>query len=141
MKSHSKVFHRPVLNPKKVCDLYSEKDGVPISYVCTTELNGCNFPIDIFYRSTPHPEFGNHYFGLYWHQNGHLMITTADSIEDESFECVFVNGQWHYSRYRHDFYSVGDVSIDGGRAYTKLVGNVNVQGATFIVEDGEFKLD
>ena len=38
---------------------------VPISYVCTSAVteHAAN-AYDIFYRETPHPEFGNFYFGV-----------------------------------------------------------------------------
>jgi hypothetical protein len=138
------INHRPLFDIEKACKHYSEKDGVPVKYVCTTALGFEAQAMDVFYRETPHPEFGNRYFGLYISYNydsaeGTVMITNADRIEDLTFEMIKVNDQYHYSRHRHDFHSVGDVSIDGGRAYTKLVGNVNVPRATLKVVNGQFK--
>ena len=137
------INHRPLFEIEKACKLYSEKDGVPIKYVCTTALGGGTQAMDVFYRETPHPEFGNRYFGLYrsYNFNGYdsnIMITNADKIEDLTFEMIEVNGQYHYSQHRHDFYSVGDVAIDGGRAYIKLVGNVHVPRASMKVVNGDF---
>ena len=137
------IHHRPIFDTKRVCELYSEKDGVPVTYICTSAPNlNATYSADIFYRETPHPEFGNRYFGLYrnphFASDGTIMICNADPIEDLTFDMVEVNGQWHYSQHRHDFYSVGDVSIDGGRAYLKLMGNINVPRATMKVWDGEF---
>jgi hypothetical protein len=137
------INHRPLFDIEKACKLYSEKDGVPVKYVCTTALGFEAQAMDVFYRETPHPEFGNRYFGLYRSYNydtpdGTLMITNADRIEDLTFEMIEVNGQYHYSQHRHDFHSVGDVAIDGGRAYTKLVGNVNVPCASMKVVNGDF---
>ena len=137
------INHRPMFDIEKVCKHYSEKDGVPVTYVCTTALGYEAQAMDVFYRETPHPEFGNRYFGLYKSYNynsaeGVLMITNADKVEDLTFEMIKVNDQWHYSQHRHDFHSVGDVSIDGGRAYIKLVGNINVPRASMKVVNGEF---
>jgi len=136
------INHRPLFDTKRVCELYSAKDGVPVTYVCTTALGGEAQAMDVFYRETPHPEFGNRYFGLYRNQHfaadGTVMITNADKIEDLTFDMIKVNGQWHYSQHRHDFHSVGDVAIDGGRAYVKLVGNINVPRASMKVVNGEF---
>jgi hypothetical protein len=139
------IHHRPILDTKRVCELYSAKDGVPVTYVCTSALGSEEWAMDIFYRETPHPEFGNRYFGLYKSYNydsaeGALMITNADKVEDLTFEMIKVNDQWHYSQHRHDFHSVGDVAIDGGRAYIKLVGNINVPRASVKVVNGEFIL-
>lgn len=140
------IHHRPLFNTQTVCEHYSEKDGVPVKYVCTSALGSEAQAMDIFYRETPHPEFGNRYFGLYWYRlhfelPAKLMITNADKIEDLTFDMVEVNDQWHYSQHRHDFYSVGDVTIDGGRAYLKLMGNINVPRATMKVVDGQFVME
>ena len=98
--------------------------------------------MDIFYRDTPHPSFGNRYFGLFvkndWSGERVPVITNADSIEKVKFEMVEVGEQCHYSQHRHDFYTVGDVSIDGGRAYLKRMGNLSHPVKTFWIKNGEF---
>jgi hypothetical protein len=33
------IHHRPILDTKRVCELYSAKDGVPVTYVCTSSLD------------------------------------------------------------------------------------------------------
>jgi hypothetical protein len=137
------IHHRPIFDTKRVCKIYSEKDGVPITYICTTALNEGTVPVDVFYRGTPHPEFGNRYFGLfesnsYGGVRGGVSITNADAVEDLSFEMIEVDGQWHYSQHRHDFYSVGGTTIDGGRAYIRLVGDIHVPRTTLKVWNGEF---
>ena len=129
------IHHRPTLNVKEAAKLYSELGGVPVKYVCTSAIDNGTSSMDIFYRETPHPVFGNRYFGLY---SNPLMITNADKVEELKFEMVEVNGQWHYSQDRHDFHTVGDVSIDGGRAYLKMVGNLSHPVKTFRVKNGEF---
>ena len=136
------IHHRPVLNTKRVCEMYSAKDGVPVTYVCTSALSAESQAMDIFYRETPHPEFGNRYFGLFyidkystWEE---LRICNADKIEDAEFGMKEYNGEWHYSQHRHDFYTIGDVSLDGGRAYFRCVGNVSTPTKWFKVNNGEF---
>ena len=138
------ITHRPLFDTDEVCKLYSEKDGIPVTYVCTSALGGGTQAMDIFYRETPHPEFGNKYFGLY-KATGYgaaiepaIMITNADAIESADFTMMEVNGSWHYSQHRHDFYTVGDVSLDGGRAYFRCVGNVNRPTKNVKVKDGNF---
>ena len=135
------IAHRPLFDTAKVCEHYSAKDGVEVKYVCTSALGSQSFASDIYYRETPHPEFGNRYFGLYrnpYSDNAEIMITNADKIEEVEFGMKEVAGQWHYSQHRHDFYTVGDVSLDGGRAYFRVVGNVNLPTKFFAVKDGEF---
>src|SRR6056300_434802 len=140
-----KIHHRPILDTARVEKLYSEKDGVPVKYVCTSAPNlNATYAADIFYRETPHPKFGNRYFGLYFRSTGpkeeqrQLLITNADMIEDLEFGMKEHNGEWHYSQHRHDFYTIGDVSLDGGRAYFRCVGNVNKPTKFLRVKDGEF---
>jgi len=137
------IQHRPLFDTDKVCKHYSEKDGVTIKYVCTSALGHEAQAMDIFYRETPHPVFGNRYFGLFWHRlhfelPAELMITNADKIEDAEFGMVEVDGGLHYSQHRHDFYSVGDVAVDGGRSYFKRVGDLSVPTKWLKVKNGEF---
>lgn len=132
------IHHRPLFDTAKVEQIYTEKDGVAVKYVCTTALDTGVNPVDVFYRETPHPEFGNRYFGLYYGYKYQIMITNADRIENLEFDMVDVNGTLHYSRDRHDYNTVDDVSIDGGRAYTKRAGNLSYPVVTLKVKDGEF---
>jgi hypothetical protein len=113
------IHHEPLFDTNKVCEHYTEKDGVPITYVCTSALGDEAQAMDIFYRETPHPQFGNRYFGLY--HNGNLMIANADRIESVEFGLVEDDdGDLQYSAHRHDYklFENGNM-IDGGRAYIK----------------------
>lgn len=129
------IQHDPIFDTSKVIAHYSEKDSVPINYVCTTELYEVEgYPVDIFYRETPHPEFGNRYFGLYRSMSPHVMITNADSVEDLAIDCISDDGYLYYSRYRHDFVKTPNgMFIDGGRAYTRSSGG---DIFTYRVKDG-----
>lgn len=131
------IKHDPLLNIDKVVDLYTKKDGVNIKYVCTTELTeGCDVPVDVFYREEPHPEFGNKYFGLYFNYEDKLMITNADNVENLNFALVKDQDEnLRYSRYRHDYrmFDNGNM-IDGGRLYVRT--NCNVY--PYQIRDGDF---
>lgn len=131
------IKHYPITNIPQVEKLYSEKDGVPVKHVCTTEFN--NTIADIFYRETPHPKFGNKYFALYFRvspnkQYDQLMIANADNIEKLTFGMVENdNGDLEYSQSRHDYKSFKNGNmIDGGRDYIRSGGNFKV----FVVRDG-----
>lgn len=132
------IRHRPILDTAWLEEHYTKKDGVPVKYVCTTALDGGTGASDIFYRDTPHPEFGNCYFGVYTY-SGQPYIHSADQIEDLTFVMLDTDSGYHYSQHRHDFLTVGNVSIDGGRAYTRLLGFA-VKTKRFKVKDGEFVL-
>ena len=133
------IAHRTLFDTTQVIKHYSDKDGVPVKYVCTSALGNEAQAMDIYYRATPHPEFGNRYFGLCrGTYTGEVMITNADKIEDAEFGMKEHDGEWHYSQHRHDFYTVGDVSLDGGRAYFRCVGNISSPTKFFTVKDGEF---
>jgi|TARA_B110000285_G_scaffold71230_1_gene82052 hypothetical protein len=136
--SNYDIQHRPVYDTKKVENLYTEKDGTPVSYVCTTDLLASDQPVDIFYRSTPHPEFGNYYFGLYtnhYAEKAQIMITNADMVEDFEFGMIKdESDKYHYSQSHHDCRWIGDKMIDGGRRYIRASGGVD----EFKIKDGTF---
>jgi hypothetical protein len=130
------IQHNPIYNRDLIIKHYSERDGVPIKYVCTSALGGEEFAMDIFYRDTPHPEFGNRYFGLYMNRfTEQVMITNADAIEGQTFAMVEdLNGDLVYSQHRHDFRMMKNGNmIDGGRAYVRANGMIH----SFEVKDGE----
>ena len=134
------IQHEPLFDTAKVEKTYSEKDGVEVKYVCTTAIQEhAEFAADVFYRATPHPEFGNRYFGLYtnhFHQdNPTVMITNADTIESLEFGMIEVEGKYYYSQHRHDYKVIEGKMIDGGRAYIRSgAHDVDV----FKIQDGEF---
>ena len=117
------IVHENLFDIEKVEKIYTEKDGVEVKYVCTTDLNASDVPVDVFYRATPHPQFGNHYFGIYWdHVRDCTMITNADIVESFDFGMIRVDGKYYYSQSHHDYKVVGDKMIDGGRAYIRSGG-------------------
>ena len=117
------IVHENLFKIEEVEKIYTEKDGVEVKYVCTTDLRASDVPVDVFYRPTPHPQFGNHYFGIYHdHMRGCTMITNADIVESLEFGMIRVDGKYYYSQSHHDYKVVGDKMIDGGRAYIKSSG-------------------
>jgi len=128
------VIHEPIFNTDTIAKHYSKKDGVDVRYVCTSALGGEAQAMDIFYRDTPHPQFGNRYFGLY-HVKDRVMITNADRIESVEFAMIEDSeGNLHYSAHRHDYKVVEDKMIDGGRAYVRS----NTVTYPFMIKDGKF---
>jgi hypothetical protein len=130
------IKHYPVSNIEKVIDHFTEKDGVKITYVCTTDLKNSDVPVDIFYRATPHPKFGNRYFGIFLHPiEKSTMICNADMVEDMSFGVVMNDdGLLEYSQSHHDFkmFKNGNM-IDGGREYIRSSSLCEV----YVVRNGE----
>jgi len=128
--------HYPVSNIEKVIAHFTEKDGVEITYVCTTDLKNSDVPVDIFYRATPHPKFGNCYFGIFLHPiEKSTMICNADMVEDMSFGVVMNDdGLLEYSQSHHDFkmFKNGNM-IDGGREYIRSSSPCEV----YVVRNGE----
>lgn len=130
------IRHPSIFDKDKVIEHYSKKDGVEVKYVCTTDLLNSDVPADIFYRETPHPEFGNRYFGLFYHPiKKHLMITNADMVEDFEFGMIKdSDNNWYYSSSHHDCLFIEDKMIDGGRQYIRSTGLDGV----FKIKNGEF---
>jgi hypothetical protein len=134
------IVNVSLFDVEKVAERYSKKDGVPVKYVCTTALGNQDFAVDVFYRSTPHPEFGNHYFGIYrnmYAAGAQIMITNADVVEELDFYMAKdSDGSLHYSAHRHDYKMLENGNmIDGGRAYVRT----NTDTTMFKVKDGEFQ--
>ena len=119
------IQHEPLFDTAKVEEHYTQKDNTDVKYVCTTDLRESDRPMDIFYRSTPHPKFGNRYFGLFWGGpcGQHLMITDADIIESLEFGMIEVDGKYHYSQSHHDYRVIKGKMIDGGRQYIRSSGD------------------
>jgi len=132
------IKHNPRFDTKKVIEHYEQKDGVPITYVCTTDIYNSDLPIDVFFRESPHPEFGNRYFGLCI-RNGTTYISNADKIEELEFGVVENDaGELEYSQSHHDYKSFKNGNmIDGGRAYIRSNGCETV----YVVRDGKFYLE
>ena len=133
------IKHYPLLDSAPIIKHFEEKDGVEVIYVCTTDLKASDTPVDIFYRDTPHPDFGNRYFGLYYDNvRDATMICDADILEDLSFGLVENdNGEMEYSQSHHDYkqFENGNM-IDGGRVYTRASGEVH----PYKIKDGHFRL-
>lgn len=150
MPGVTNIDHDPIFDPVLIEKLYSEKDGVPVKYVCTSAPNkNATYSADIFFRETPHPEFGNRYFGLYRlaldidddpDEQPRLMITNCDVIEDLEFGMVKGSKGWVYSQHRHDYRSIDNTSaIDGGRSYVKRAGDINAPYTVMKIIDGKFE--
>jgi hypothetical protein len=134
------IKHFPVTNADVVIQHYSSKDNVPITYVCTTDFKMSDRPVDIFYRETPHPEFGNKYFGIAPNYgDGSYSIFNADEIEKFTFGMVEDDyGDLQYSKSNHDYkhFENGNM-IDGGRNYIRSSGKVfyyNVRNGQMVEE-------
>src|SRR5210317_742633 len=130
------INHAPNFNVDEIIKHYKEKDGVPIKYVCTSDLIASDVPVDIFFRETPHPEFGNRYFGLFYdHIRDAVMITDADIIDGQEFAMIQgEDGSWYYSSCHHDNVMIDGKQIDGGRVYHRGYGF-----ELFLLKDGEFE--
>lgn len=131
------VKHFPIFDTEAVLEHYKSEGA---KYVCTTELKSYCVPVDVFYRPTPHPVYGNRYFGLYKDHFNNVYICNADVVESLQFGMID-NGkdEWTYSRDTHDFLSWGSNFIDGGRAYTRAGGSILPKVVSLRVVDGEFK--
>ena len=139
------IQHEPQFDKDKIAEHYSKKDGVEVSYVCTTDLKASDVPVDVFYRATPHPEFGNRYFGIFYDNfRGCMMITNADIVESLEFGMIEVDGKYYYSQSHHDYKAVGDKMIDGGRAYIRSNGGavaMHVKNGKFYIKELEDMID
>jgi hypothetical protein len=122
---------------KRVEKLYNAK------YIYETELVEYGPVGSVFYQENP-PDGCTNWMAIFYDcQTKLLKITSAATIVEQpvtAIECG--DGEWIYSHYTHHFYTKNGVSIDGGRSYTKLVGEnlSNIKRAQFIpTKDGLIK--
>ena len=131
------IKHFPIFDTEAVIEHYKSEGA---KYVCTTELKAYGNIYDVFYRPTPHPVYGNRYFGLCKTSGGNVYICNADVVEEFKFKVIDSGkDEWTYSQYTHDFLSWGENYIDGGRAYTRVGGNPLPKVISLRIVDGEFK--
>ena len=96
-------------------------------------------PCSIYYvgRGRQEGGFTNAYFGL----TASGVVFNADRIEEIRFAGLVANGEFIFSRWRHDFrsFSFGGPSVDGGLDYLRVVGPLEgARLAVFAVRDGDF---
>jgi hypothetical protein len=135
------ILHNPQFNIDKVTAYYTKKEGVPVHYVCTSDLDESDRPFDIYYRKTPHPTHNNYYFGLYADEEDRMMICKADSIEKYKFGLIADpdKDEWIYSQSHHDMVTIDVGFIDGGRQYIRR--GVDIENQKHVVRkviDGKF---
>jgi hypothetical protein len=134
------IKHHPHFNTMIISKHFSRKDDVPLEYVCTSAPNkNADYAADIFYRDTPHPEYGNRYLGVYRNMDNKIMITNCDMIEDLTFSMIEGLAGWEYSQHRHDYRQVGSTAIDGGRSYVRLIGDIHAKVKVMKVKNGVFE--
>lgn len=117
------VYHEPLFDVKKVVKHYTLEGEEPCHLVVSTELPKYGCHADIYYRSKPHPDHGNHYFGLRLTMGGDSVnIFNADGIISElEFGMIYdkESDLWYYSAEHYDYKRLGECIIDGGRHYTR----------------------
>jgi hypothetical protein len=106
---------------KKLEDMYKAK-YVFESCLKDSKGNYINNPAAIFYTEEPHPR-GSHYFAVYQDFPGNLVISNGISATEGEYNGVVVDDEVYYSRFRHDYREVGNIAIDGGRDYLRLIGD------------------
>jgi len=126
LKEELLIHHQPLFDVDALEKIYTEREKELVRYVCTTSLFNPDVGCDIFFRETAHPDFGNYYFGVFLDpESGQPMICGADQVEKNVFGMIEWQGEWWYSRYRHDYVSLDDQTfIDGGREYTRFSGKL-----------------
>lgn len=139
------------LGEKNIAKIEKLKNAKYIGYFCTKNPNGGwnEQPVDVFYVENPNTDLGHsNYFGIFYKKitgspTSTVYITNALSCFDEPITGLqFEDGTIIISRYRHDYVTHGEHSIDGGRDYTRLGGDLTkVKQVSITVKDGEFIID
>lgn len=95
-----------------------------------------NNVVAVFYQETPPQPDYSHYFAIRIRE-GHAYIMSGASAVAEPIEAIVArNGEVVYSRCRWDYRTSkdGSVSIDGGRDYTRLVGDASINAKRVLLK-------
>lgn len=113
------------------------------SYVCEwNNLTHTGKPDDhtiaVFYQEVPHPQ-GSNWMGMF-HANDQWFIINAEKSSRLPIKAyVADDGQVLFSKHRHDFRrsNDGSITVDGGREYTRLLGNVCCNTVWLLPQKGQ----
>jgi hypothetical protein len=99
-----------------------------------------NDPMLIFWSDIPHPQ-GSNWMALFYYND--WFVRDGITASQLPIECVVSNDkQVLFSKSRHDFRSSNDgsVSVDGGRDYTRVLGNVRCERVWLVPQQGQLKI-
>ena len=111
------------------------EDRYMAKYVYQTQLMGKNgwSPIlgAIFWQYNPPNDYDN-WLAVYISLEGKVMITSATDTAKHNVTALKVGeDEWIYSHNLHHFCEKNGLAIDGGREYTRLIGNDGFVTAEF----------
>jgi hypothetical protein len=105
--------------------------------------NAIDQPVLIFWNDTPHPQ-GSNWMGLFRdYHNGAWYVKDGITASQLPIQCVVSNDkEVLFSKNSHHFNESVDksVAIDGGRDYTRIIGNVECERVWMVPYYGELKL-
>lgn len=136
------INHSPIFNISEVYERF-RGEYPSLIYVCTTELDEEDYPVDVYWTQEKQEPHGNHYFGLFVDlQEKKPKICIADSITEKEFGFIKdKHGGFHYSKTvkHHNTIDEDDNTfISGGRKQVKIGGNPIPDFYIFKVVDGSF---
>lgn len=102
---------------------------------------GYNPPRLIFWSDTPHPR-GSNWLAFYRHER-EWYVADGISVTEVPICCMLSNDkQLLFSKSRHDFRTSFDnsISVDGGRDYMRVLGNIRCGHVWLVPQQGELKI-
>lgn len=105
-------------------------------YVCSIEH--MNTKCELFYGDEVHPVSQSRYFLIYYSDN-ELMITSGKPLDGFEINAHLTDNKIVYSRFNHDFKQHGNITVDGGPTYCRVLyqeGN-KPQSVTLKIMDGK----
>lgn len=87
-------------------------------YVCCIEY--MNTICELFYSDEPHPVSQTRYFVLYTSKSK-LMIGNGGPLDGSEISAYLTDNKIVYSRFNHDFKQHGNITVDGGPVYSRVL--------------------
>jgi hypothetical protein len=109
-------------------------------FVCEWNVKQDDNPMLIFWNDIAHPQ-GSNWMALFYYND--WFVRDGITASQLPINCVVSNDkQVLFSKSRHDFRSSqdGSVSVDGGREYTRVLGNVRCERVWLVPQNGKLKI-
>lgn len=98
-------------------------------------------PIALFWQEVPHPR-GSNWMGMFLKGKEVYVCDGESASRLPIMGYVSNSNQVLFSKHRHDFRQSNDgsVTVDGGREYTRILGNVRCQQVWLLPQKGELRI-
>lgn len=133
IKNLKTIKIKPRFFSNKLIENIEKKKGVRFVFESSVkhEDGWLNQPAAIFYSEEKHPISNSNYMGVVFKKDK-LYLVNGQSAVDGQFIVMEYRGEFFNSVFCHDYLCFDGEGIDGGREYTRIIGNPKLLKAEII---------